>query len=350
MKIKKYIILPLFVLTLFSFLACKNEPVLATIEKEVSLKQFSVSSALVGFAQVGDYIFSANSELLFTKKKNTEGEWTKIKAPENANLIQKIASNGTTLFVAFNEGGVYSYKNEWKKVKNSDDIQAVFGDSKIFGYAINGQKLYEVKEDGAVAVNNVSFSKGEYLSSAAASYYASSGKAGGKSMAKIYSAKDNKPVAALKGLSDVKEICAGPNNSIFILTDKRVYQFDGKNKIEKNIELEKAEPLSVFYFAEKDMLLIACTKKYVEFKLKNQSLKDASQITVGSQDSTTPPSVYPQFNSTIGKFAFGSIFATADKDGKNYSIFASVSAGSLTKNTGLWAYHSFAEKQEWNRE
>ncbi len=357
MKIKNNIFLLLFVLIIgtffasLSFMSCKNEAILASIEEEVALKNFSVSSTLIGFAQVGDDLFVANSETLFTKKKNTLTEWQSISAPSDAKLIQKIAGNGKTIFVSFNEGGVYSYKNKaWKKVANSDKIQAVFGTDTMFGYDLYNKKLYEVKESGVTELSKASFSEGEYLVSAAGSYYSTSGKVNGKSVGKVYSTKDYKLVPALKDLSNIKSVSLGPNNTIFILTDKDIYQYDGTNLYSKNIEDSEKKPLSVFYFAEKDSVLISCSKKFIELKLKKKSLKDAVEVPLGSESSIIPPSVYPQFNSAIGKFSFGSMFVLSSKDGKSYSVFATISAGSLIKNTGLWGYHSFAEKPEWNRE
>ncbi len=332
MKIRKYIVLFLTLLVLLSFSACKNDPIFAAIEQEVKLKKFSAIGNIVGFAQIGDDLFVANSERVFTKKRGSSGSWSSVGAP--GSIILKLASDGKSLFASFNEGGAYYYKKgSWHKVSGAGSIQAVFGDTTIFGY--DGSKVFKVTESGLTGIKSVS----SYLVGASGNYFATTDG--------FYSVSGTTATEVKSAPSNIKAMCSGPNNKVFILAGSSVYQYDGSKFSSKLVS--GADPLSIFYFKDKEMILIGCTKKYAEFKLKNNSIADATQISLGSSKSTTPSDVFSQFNSTIGKFSLNPIFAVSNKAGTGYSVFAGVSAGHLTKNTGLWAYHSFA-KQEWNRD
>ncbi len=362
MKMKKYMVLILVCFSIVSFMACKNDAIFAEIEEEVNLKKFSVEATIIGFAEIEDDIYVANSQALFSKNKNalSTAPWEKIEHPTEANLISSLAVKEDSIFAIFIEGGPYFFKEgQWNKIENTYNIESCYGDSVIFGGERdesdekNKQKrtVYEITETGVTALGTFD-SEYEYLVGASGDYYASSGiddrdSKNKKYVGKIYSKTDTKPVPALAELEGIKTLCAGPNNTVFIVADEKIYQFDGTNLNSKDISKEK--PLSLFYFKERNALLIGCKEGYTELKFTDDDINNASEILPGKEGSTTPKDVYSQFTSAIGKSLFRPIFAVEASDASSYSVFAGITPNVSLKNKGLWAYHSNG-KPEWNRE
>ncbi len=357
MKTKKYIILLLSFLSVASFIACKNEPIFAAIEKEVELKDFSIESNVIGFAEIGNTIYAANTKAVYTKTVGASGEWKSIGTPKGTELIQGIAVESGKLLVSVateitdnSDGSIKNIKGKvssynpsnktWTDISNN--AQLIYGDSKIFAFDYNTKKIYTITTS-AKEINTLS--KNERLIAAADNYYATTGKdKDGNYVGKIYTGTAQ--VNELKDLKQIKDLCTGPGTKLMIIADGKIYQYDGTSLKAK--ELKNKKPISLFYFKDENTLLIGCEEGYTELKFDaTNDVAKATEISPGKDGSTTPKAVYSQFNSIIGNTSFKPIFAV--KNAKDYSIFAGIHASTALKNNGLWAYHSNG-KQEWNRD
>lgn len=335
MKLKKIFFVLILFLTLGILFSCKNKPIFYSIEQEVKLNKFSVSGNIVGIVKLDNKIYVATPEMIFSRPLNSREDLKKTDLP-SGKLVQSLVTNGTVLFTCFYKGGVHFYQdNTWKKIPNSDSIKAVFGNSKIFG--TDGKNVYEITTTGLGSPTAVT----KTLVGAGGDYFALTNG--------LYKSSSNTPIVTTTHTpKNIRSACEGPSGSVFILSDKILYHYDGSQFT--SIEIKNKLPLSIFYFEMKKTVLVACGKSYTEIKLDptKNTLEGAKQIEPGASDSTTPPKTAIQFESAIGSYSINPIFGVDIGDGA-YEILAGVLAGSNTRYTGLWAYYSNG-KQEWNRE
>ncbi|WP_024467611.1 hypothetical protein [Treponema pedis] len=338
MKIKESVkAFVLFSAVFMLFSACKNQPIFYTIEQEVKLKDFSVKGIIVGFAEKNGNIYTANGEAVFYKDKNSTGTWTSIGSPGSP--ILTVAANGSNLFATGVDSGVKYYNGgSWTAVPGGEKITAVFGDSTMFGTDYTGSNdspaIYEVNISG---VSNIASGK---LMGASGDYFATD-----KGLFKKNGGGSN--IAGSP--SNITAVAKGPGNSVFVLAGSTLHHYsNGGSGSWTSKEISAAGPSCIFYFEPGNTVLIGCKKGYTEIKLNGTSnLSGAVEIKPGEEGSTTPKTSLSQYESVTGSYSLNPIFVTGTKD--NYSVFAGAAAGSLVRNTGLWAFYSFYKK-EWNRE
>ncbi|MEL5718985.1 hypothetical protein [Treponema pedis] len=330
-------------LTLIFFMACKNQPIFYAIEQEVKLKDFSVKSTIVGFVGIGNDIYTANAESVYTKNSGSTGKWTPFGSP--GTLIQGIATDGTHLFAVGVDGTVRFRDNnsDWKAVPGSEKIQMVFGDSVVFGVGSEDNKPAIYKITAASVLNikelKVEEKNKETVTGAAGNYFVTTEGLFRQDGTAI-------PVPNIKG--KIISASKGKNSgSIFVLTDEAMlYYYNGSGWSEKKVE--KAGCSSIFYFAGRNTVLIGSKQGYTEIQLDGEdNLTGAKELQPGVKGSTTPPECLSQYQSVTGSYSITPIFAVGSAD--EYSLFVGAAAGSTQRNTGLWAFYSTHTK-EWNRE
>lgn len=358
----KFLIL---VFSVLGFCTCKNQPIFYAISQEVKLKKFSVQGTIVGIGLSGDKLYAANPQNVFTKNKTSSDKWDEVSGTPGT-IIQKITANDSGVFVSFLNGGAYFLNGGgWKKIEKGDSIQSVFGSKKIFGsddntiFYLTDSSASEIKckdandKDINPAVNY-------YLSGAAGDYFGI-----GSSIYKYdESSKTAKAVDNQGGgLNDtVISMCEDSSGNVFVLAGNSIYCFNPLSQqwSSKSISCKTFALSALSYFELKPIktgekikksILIGGKEGYSELLLDSDTpdvLSKASEISPGSEKSTTPPQVFMQYDSEIRKYQLSPVFAVDHENG-NYAVFAAVSAGQKTTHTGLWSFYS-SGRVEWNRE
>ncbi len=312
--------------------ACTNAPIFYAIEQEVKLKNFSIKGNVRGFAQIDKTIYTANGEDVFYKAYDSTDAWTALNFPDG--LIQGVVADGSVLFAAGAKGGVKYYNGSWNSVPGGENIKMVFGDSTVFG--TDYSSIYTVTASGVVRIKGLA--SGELLTGAGGMYCTTDKGVFKNDGSAVSGAPSSDIISASKGKND---------HSLFVLSGKTLYHYDGSAWTSTAIETDM--PSCIFYFDALKTVLIGCKKGYTEIRLHegNDNLTGASEIKPGEAGSTTPKSSVNQYQSVTGSYPLEPVFAAGTKI--QYSVFAGAQAGSMERNTGLWAFYSFY-KQEWNRE
>ena len=148
--------------------------------------------------------------------------------------------------------------------------------------------------------------------------------------------------------SELKDICKGPSNSVFVVDNTKLYCYDGSAWT--NREHGVSTPQSITYLPSKQLVLIGGKNGYGEMKLASAAdtnLENAHIVSAGSTESSVPQGNIHQYNNSVGKYAINPISAF-DYGTNGYIVYAGI-LDPNTKYTGLWGFYS-PDRIEWNRE
>lgn len=335
MKVKKYIFI-LIPLIVISFAGCNNKPIFAAIEQEIKLKNFSVEGNILSLMEFGEKVYASNLAGVYSKSKNSDGNWSRILP---ASGTQKLAYNTDNVFACFVSGNVKYYEaGNWKDVPGSGNIRVIYGDKTVFGYEENSGKIYKITKTGIDTVSIPGVSK---LISAAGDYFLV------KANNKIKLYKNGTEISGVP--QNAIALCSYNNSNIFVLAGSTIYYYD--SNWNNSISISGKSPISISYFKERKTILLGSEKGYTEVKLNDATptlLSNAQQINPGSSGSTTPPSSYSQYQTTLESYYTFPVLGVQRGSG-DYAVFIGISAGVIQRNTGLWGFYS-DKKREWNRE
>lgn len=337
--IQKQIFFSCLAIFAYIFLSCKNDPIFAAIEDEVKLKKQSVQGLISGIVLVGNNVYSANPKYVFTKKIGVRGEWEKIETV--GGMCTSLATDGTELYAAFIEKGVYVYRGGgWQQVANSTSISKIASGTSIIGtngdnfvFILNGSSFEQLKDssNNHIKLNNtLQGGAGKYFGDASTIYSYNAGIA-----SKVQKNE----------LTSIKDLCMGEDeNKVFVLTNSHIYHYDGSSLT--GIKHQVLSPWSITYSKKQNLTLVGGSQGYKEIQLTGTSLAGSYVRLPGSSGSTTPASCFNQYNNSVGKWLLRPILIIDHNDG--YIIYAGV-GGADTKYTGLWGFYN-PEQLEWNRE
>jgi len=314
----------IILLLLFTTTHCSNPPIFAAIEQEVPLKPASITGIIRGIAQIQNTIYVANGQL-FSKTIGDAGSWRSITVPAPCDSI---ATDGGTLYAAIDGKGYILNGSAWQPIA-AQKLAFVTGSGTVF--ATDGKKLYVVS---GTAANEIGEKKG-ILRGAAGNYCMTT--------TGIYDAS-GAPIGGPR--SELKAICKGPEEGIFVLAGAMLYAYNGSwTQCAHTV----SEPQSLTYLAQKQLVLISGKEGFEEIKLTTAeaNVHNAQAVKVGSAESSIAPEHYHQYKNSVGKWNINPIAAFSHQSG--YTLYAGVLDGQNTKHTGLWGfYHS--SRLEWNRE
>lgn len=325
------------------FAACKNAPIFAAIEQEVKLKKSSVQGIILGLVQVKDEVFTANFKTVFKKSLGEKGAWKSIGSPSSS--CSSLATDGKFLLAAFSDGAYY-YDGEWKRVTGGESIGKLVSGNTIMGVD-RSSNLFKIQIVSA----------GDQIVSASAEAKTAGGKnikisgnliegAGNYFVTEkaVYNSSTGMKVSGSPD-SNIRSICAGEGNDVFILTISDLLHYDGINF--KSARHEVYQPWSISYLSSKKLVLTAGSKGYKEVKTDSAGkLTNPAIIYPGSAESTTPPWCVNQYNNSVGLWLLRPILAVEHNGG--YIIYTGVGGGN-PKYTGLWGFYNPGQT-EWNRE
>lgn len=320
-------------------LNCKNPPIFAAIEQEVKLKKASVQGIISGLVQVKEEVFTANPKSVYKKSVGDTNTWQSIGSP--ASMCSSLATDGNYLFAAFSNGAYY-YNGEWQRVSGGERIGKVVSGNTVVG--VDGaNNLFEIEitvSGGAITgaqakAKNVKV-EGTLMSGAGAYFATGRG---------IYSSATGTKVSNSPS-ENIRDICAAEGNNVFVLTVSDLLHYDGTNFT--NARHEVYMPWSISYLPSKKLVLVAGAKGYKEVKAApDGTFSSYSLIEPGSEDSTTPPSCWNQYNNSVGLWLLRPILAI-DRGADGYIVYAGA-GGNNEKYTGLWGFYNPGQL-EWNRE
>ena len=324
MKKNARILTLIMLLLLFTATHCSNPPIFAAIEQEVTLKTASVKGIIRGIAQIQNTVYVTNGQL-FSKKIGDTGSWNSIAVPASCDSI---ATDGGTLYAAIDGTGYILSGSTWQPIATKN-LAFVTGSGTVF--ATDGKKLYTVSGTAAseigVKKGILQGAAGDYCMTTTGIYNASGAQIGGPT-------------------SELKAICKGPEEGIFVLAGAMLYAYNGSwTQCTHTV----SEPQSLTYLAQKQLVLISGKEGFAEIKLTTAeaNVHNAQAVKVGSAESSIAPEHYHQYKNSVGKWNINPIAAFSHQSG--YTLYAGVLDGQNPKHTGLWGfYHS--SQLEWNRE
>lgn len=321
--------------------ACTNPPIFAAIEQEVKLKPASIKSFVYKMVMLDNTLFATNGAL-FKKTLGTTGKWANIGGAGGRCI--GLAADKTHLYGLFENNGVFTvyYTNakakDWNKVENIEAVHFITGTETIFAADKDSKQIYILK-DGKV-VSKWKWSD-DVLPVGAARTYCLLGNG-------LYTAAGNR--VSDTPTTDLKGICEGPGNAVFVLDAANLHCYTGSGW-SKKIAHKVESPQSITYLPRKQLVLIGGKNGYGEIKLKEGAdLAKAVSVSAGAEGSSIPQKNYHQYKNSVGKWLLNPIMAfdyeNTDKNG--YIIYA----GALDPNatySGLWGFY-YDKQIEWNRE
>ena len=320
--------------------ACTNPPIFAAIEQEVKLKPASIKSFVYKMVRLDNTLFTANGAL-FKKTLGTTGKWTNIGGAGGRCI--GLAADKTHLYGLFESNGVFTVHytdaeaKDWKKVENIGAVHFITGTETIFAADKDSKQIYILKDGTAVPKWKWS---DDVLPVGAAGTYCLLGNG-------LYTEAGERVNGT--PTSDIKGICEGPENTVFVLDASNLHCYTGSgwSKIAHNV----TAPQSITYLPRKQLVLIGGKNGYGEIKLtEGADLAKAVSVSAGAEGSSIPQKNYHQYKNSVGKWLLNPIMAfdyeNTDKSG--YIIYA----GALDPNatySGLWGFY-YDKQIEWNRE
>lgn len=321
--------------------ACKNPPIFAAIEQEVKLNPASVKGLVRGIVRIGNTLYTSNGKI-FYKSVGARGKWSEMGGCPSG-LCTGLATDGANLYASFgNKNTFKTYKyadSKWTALPDTAaSAQYIFGTDTVFAFEQNGRGGYTVYPIKNGAASGSSWSTGKFPVGAAREYCLLEDGLYNKIGSKVAGS----PTSGLRG------ICEGSVNAVFVFDNGKLYCYDGSSWT--SISHGVANPQSITYLPNKQLVLIGGIKGYGEIKLGSVSdtnLGNAKTVSAGSAESSVPSTNIHQYNNSIGKYVINPINAF-DHGAGGYIIYVGINDPNA-KYTGLWGFYS-PDRIEWNRE
>ena len=320
--------------------ACKNPPIFAAIEQEVKLNPASVKGFVRGIVEISDTLYASNGKIWY-KGKGKTGKWSEMKGCPLGRCTG-LAVSGPYLYAAFGQGDTFTIHWYNTKAKSWTEVsgltaKAVFGTRMVFAVSKESDTAYTIRV--IAGGSSTSWSTGKFPVGAARTYCLLEDGLYNNTGSKV-------PGSPSSGL---KDICEGPDSSVFVVDNTKLYCYDGNTSTWTNIVHGVSDPQSITYLPSKQLVLISGKKGYGEIKLASATdtnLENAHTVSAGSADSSVPSANIHQYNNSVGKYVINPINAFDHNGG--YIIYAGVNDPNA-RYTGLWGFYNPGQT-EWNRE
>jgi len=319
--------------------ACKNPPIFAAIEQEVKLTPASVRGFVRGVVEINGTLYASNGKIWY-KAKGETGKWSGLSDCPSG-FCTGLATDGINLYAAFSKDEAFTVHkydtatSSWGEVTGVT-AEAVFGTRVVFAVKKESDTAYTIRV--IAGGSSTSWSTGKFPVGAARTYCLLEDGLYDNTGSKV----PNSPSLELKG------ICKGPSNSVFVVDNTKLYCYDGSDWT--NREHGVSTPQSITYLPSKQLVLIGGKNGYGEMKLASAAdtnLENAHIVSAGSTESSVPQGNIHQYNNSVGKYAINPISAF-DYGTNGYIVYAGI-LDPNTKYTGLWGFYS-PDRIEWNRE
>ena len=319
--------------------ACKNPPIFAAIEQEVKLNPASVRGFVRGVVEINGTLYASNGKIWY-KAKGETGKWSALSGCPSGRCTG-LATDGTYLYAAFSKDEAFTVHKYTTATSSWGELtgvtaEAVFGTDSVFAVKKESDTAYTIRV--IAGGSSTPWSTDKFLVGAAGSYCLLEDGLYDNTGSKI----SGSPSSELKG------ICKGPSNSVFVVDNTKLYCYNGSAWT--NREHGVSTPQSITYLPSKQLVLIGGKNGYGEMKLASAAdtnLENAHIVSAGSAESSVPQGNIHQYNNSVGKYAINPISAF-DYGTNGYIVYAGI-LDPNTKYTGLWGFYS-PDRIEWNRE
>lgn len=322
--------------------ACKNPPIFAAIEQEVKLNPASVKGFVRGIVEISNSntLYASNGKIWY-KEKGKTGKWSEMKGCPLGRCTG-LAVSGPYLYAAFEQNDTFTIHwydpgtKSWTEVSGLT-AQAVFGTRMVFAVSKESDTAYTIRVIAGGSAT--SWSTGKFPVGAARTYCLLEDGLYNNTGSKVPSSPS----------SGLKDICEGPDSSVFVVDNTKLYCYDDNTSTWTNRGHGVSDPQSITYLPSKQLVLISGKKGYGEIKLASATdtnLANAHTVSAGSADSSVPSANIHQYNNSVGKYVINPIYAF--ENGTGYVIYAGVNDPNA-RYTGLWGFYNPGQT-EWNRE
>ena len=319
--------------------ACKNPPIFAAIEQEVKLNPASVRGFVRGVVEINGTLYASNGKIWY-KAKGETGKWSELSGCPSGRCTG-LATDGANLYAVFSKDEAFTVHKYTTATSSWGELtgvtaEAVFGTDSVFAVKKESDTAYTIRV--IAGGSSTSWSTGKFPVGAARTYCLLEDGLYDNTGSKV----PNSPSLELKG------ICKGPSNSVFVVDNTKLYCYDGSDWT--NREHGVSTPQSITYLPSKQLVLIGGKNGYGEMKLASAAdtnLENAHIVSAGSTESSVPQGNIHQYNNSVGKYAINPISAF-DYGTNGYIVYAGI-LDPNTKYTGLWGFYS-PDRIEWNRE
>lgn len=378
LNITAKLLLPVFVIfILLCSTACNNDPIFATIENEVPLRDPSLRGSVSSLVQYDDYLYACNGKIKRKYGKDPAGSWFNVSLPSGAfRCAELVVSNGT-LYGLFQDSdwkyhSLQKYDGStWTQITLDEEISSV---DKL-GVTENGN-IYTVTPEGAGSDNSYADSYTICTVDSSGIFAQLSGtitetpivlsgkyivaKTGSDGDGYVYKVESGS-ISKLSGKIDsIMGACTAEINGsthLYVLTRDYIYHFnDSGTQTHHDIRSSYDGFGNPAYFSnpdypDKPLLLIPMEEGYREALINTSTGNISGTNYPGDDDySSTAPGDRSQYNSSVDDYTVTAIFAVTKKDylpdGDSHAVYMSIGH---YKYDGLWSYYSDTET-EWNRE
>ena len=378
----------LFAVALF-LPSCNNEPIFATIENEIPLRDPNLEGVVPSLVQYKDssgeyWLFATNGYVKKKAAKASPGNWTTVSQPGGnrcGKLVVITDSNGDqTLYALAQSGsewssfqGIYEYNDSndsWTEIGYTNgptgarQVQIGPSSSGFYAVAYTGSdssdggmgSSYDVYEYngsswsslGSISESPIGFG-GDYILTKYRPYQVSGGS--------ISVISDTLYVSGYGGLLpgneyDNKGMCVNGNN-LYVLTDDYLWHYNGSSwngRTGTGTSSYDGFGTPAYFAGSQPLVLMPLEEGYREAIIGSSGTISGTQTVGASSSSTVATSSRSQYRSTIDDYSIDFMFAVTDSeylpDGCSYAVFASIGH---YKYSGLWGYYENVQP-EWNRE
>jgi hypothetical protein len=343
------VFLPLLVMTFLT--ACSNVGLLASIEKEVKLKDPTMRGIVTSLEVVGGNIYVTNGILY--KRTGGTGDWDKVSLPSGAARCSEIASDGTYLYARFTKDdlsvlhSVARYEpasGGWTSLTGVDNIALIgSGSGRIYVFTGSEDKYnaYELTSGNTAVTATPILTDINTPTGTVGNYIATNKKVYTNAGAELGSSPSGVTGITMKG------------TNVYAVNASYVWRYAaGSWTSIKHSFTTPTTNISYLGAGGKNLLLIGSGSTaggYGEVRLDGtDALSSVINNPGDSSDSSITVDASIQYNNSIGLWNVHGIYAvtTAVPSGDSYVLYACVVEPTYG---GLWSYYSDS-RNEWNRE
>lgn len=341
----------------FTAAGCSQDPIFATIEKEVKLKDPTIVGQITSLVDDGTDVYATNGKIY--KRTAGKGSWNTISHPDYRCAFLATDTTNKKLYGLFqNENWSYAsvqmlnVDGSWTAVTGlpGNVVKIGSGDGNIFAFTGTASPNYSVYTITDTAASGSTVATGLALPvGSSGGYFAT--------VHDVYDAAGASlsfPLTATATDSGIRGIVTH-GSDLYILTSNAVYRHNAGWTSQGH---DVGSPNSIAYLdrgTATDLLLISGSPGYGEVKVDHSTgAMNGKQKPGSNTESSIQPGDQSQYENSVYEYPVTAIYALSTFSGdhvpepalNDYIVYASVQD---YKFDGLWAYYSNTQT-EWNRE
>ena len=343
----------------FSAAGCSQDPIFATIEKEVKLKDPTIVGQVTSLVDDGTDVYATNGQIY--KRTAGTGNWNTISHPDYRCAF--LATGAGKVYGLFQDGDwayasvqmLNNVDGKWSKVTGlpGNVVKIGSGGGNIFAFTGTASAGYSVYTITGTAASGTTVATGLARPVGSAGAY----------FATVHDVYDTSGTP-LDLISNISGATASYSNirglvvhgtNLYVLTTGSVYRYNGGWTATPQLH-DVGSASSIAYLQRDgttpDLLLISGSSGYAEITVDAGGAMTGYQTPGANSTSSIRPADQSQYETSVDTYPLTAIYALSTPAGDHvpagntYIVYASVMDYNFD---GLWAYYSTTQ-QEWNRE